>query len=66
MAERGSRHRRLLAAGLAAGLLALAGCGGSADSATGEGEDGYTAAAVHDQPYTVPDTALTDTDGEPY
>jgi protein SCO1 len=66
VAEPRSGRRRLLALGLAAGLLLLAGCGGSADPATGEGGGGYTAAAVLDQPYTVPDTALTDTGGQPY
>ncbi|MFC5178887.1 SCO family protein [Nocardioides taihuensis] len=66
MAEPRSGHPWLLAVGLTVGLLLLAGCGGSADSATGEGEGGYTAAAVLDQPYTVPDTALTDTGGQRY
>jgi protein SCO1/2 len=58
--------RRLLAAGLAVGLLALTGCGGGGDSSPGGGDDGYQAAAVLDQPYTVSDTELTDTGGEPY
>jgi protein SCO1/2 len=49
----------LLAALVAAGLLA--GCGGDAPAATG----GYHG-AVLDEQYVVPNTSLTDTDGQPY
>jgi protein SCO1 len=52
---------RRLAALLASAVLVLAGCGDDAASSAG----GFHG-AVLDQPYVVPDTALTDTDGESY
>ena len=48
---------RVLAGALA--VVLIAGCGG-------EPQEGDMAGAVLDQPYVVPDTPLTDTEGRPY
>jgi protein SCO1 len=52
------RSRRAWAAVLLPAALLLTACGG--------GDDAPLAGAVLDQPYVVPATALTDTDGESY
>ena len=54
--------REALAGLLAIAVLALAGCGSAASEA---GPDGYRAGQTHD-PYPVPTTPLTDTEGKPY
>ena len=53
-------RRAFAAAAAVASLVLLAGCAGSES-----GEDGYRAGQTH-QPYQVPATPLTDTDGRPY
>lgn len=61
------RRARVLAGpalGLVLGLGLLAGCGGTSDAGE-EDADGYRAGQTHD-PYPVPETPLTDTDGRPY
>ncbi len=54
----GARTRRALAPVLLAGALLLTACGG--------GDDAPLTGAVLDQPYVVPPTPLTDTDGASY
>jgi protein SCO1 len=58
---RASALRLVAAVLLGASALLLAGCGDDPSS----GGDGFHG-AVLDQPYVVPKTTLTDTDGEPY
>jgi protein SCO1/2 len=64
-----AERRRALGALLAVAALALTGCGGAADdppvSVVSSDNGGYHGTHL-DDPYVVPDVALTDDDGAPY